>query len=149
MEDDLPIQPSLTTRIAWLDPPDMVELETRVIAGNWRGVARAYTSPDKLRRAAKSVQEWCHQPEGQAEINAGTDNGTGWMRLRFYPVDLAGHVVCHVDLAAEEIGRRPDSVRRLSLEMRSEVGLIERYARHLETIAESLGEEAVLLGLHE
>ncbi|MFI5380889.1 MAG: hypothetical protein ACHRHE_16445 [Tepidisphaerales bacterium] len=125
----------------------MVELETRIAVGDWQGVARAYASPDAVRQAAKLLQRWSRQPEGQVEFEAGADTGIGWLRLRFYPADHAGHLVCHVQLATGgPTGGRP-SEARLSLAMRTEPGLVERFARRLKAIVAIVGEEAALLGV--
>jgi hypothetical protein len=148
MEGEARTQPRLTTRVVYLDLPDMIELETRVEMADWQGVARAYASPNAIRQAANSLQKWCCQPKGVCKVEAGADTGIGWLQLRFYPVDSAGHLVCHINLASGgSTDGRPEELRRLSLEMHTEAGLIDRYARHLEQITESLGAEAVLLGI--
>ena len=35
MADDLPIEPSIKVRIVYLDLPDLVEVETSVVSGDW------------------------------------------------------------------------------------------------------------------
>ena len=150
MADELPTQSKLTTRIVYLDLPGMIEVETRVVVGDWRGVARVYASPSSLEESARSLEMWSRQPKGRAELEAGADNGIGWMRLQFYPVDLAGHLVCHVQLTKRSRTLAPsEELHRLSLEFRTEPALVERYARRLEAITHTLGEDAVLLGVIE
>ena len=148
MTSERPTHPRLTTRIVYEDLPDLVEIETHVWASNWQGVARAYASPQSLHHEAKALEQWCRKPEGEAVLEAGADTGIGWVRLRFYPIDMAGHLVCHVQLAtAGSMGGRPEEVWRMSLEIRTEPGLVERYARQLAGIVDSVGEEVLLQGV--
>lgn len=142
-----PTQPKLTMRIVYEDLPSMVEIETRVEVGEWTGVARAYASPDSIREEARALMAWCNHPDGTMQLVAGADTGIGWAKLRFYTVDWAGHVMCHVQLATQGIDRRAEEIARMSVEMPTEPGLVERFAAHLETIIETVGEEAVLLGV--
>jgi hypothetical protein len=65
--------------------------------------------------------------------------------MRFYVVDGAGHPVCHVTIATRN--HRPERVSRLSLEVPTELGLIEQFARQLSSLAATGQGEAVLTGL--
>jgi hypothetical protein len=77
-------------------------------------------------------------------LDAGADTGIGWFQLRCYAVDRAGHLVCHVNLATRAIGDRPEGVWRLSLEIPTEMTSVERFARQLIAVAETLTGEAAL-----
>ena len=77
-------------------------------------------------------------------MEAGADTGIGWAHLRWYALDRAGHLACYVRLATQHIGSRPESVRRLAMEMPVEPFSVERFARQLITVAETLTGEAVL-----
>lgn len=148
MEQDESQSPSIAIRVVYQDLPDVIQLETRVFAYGWSGVARAYTSPDTLREQADGLAKWSHRPDGELTIEAGADTGIGWLLLRFYPVDMARHPVCHVRLATDSPTEgRPEQVGRLSLEIPTEPGLIERFARELAALAQTLQGEAVLRGV--
>lgn len=148
MNGSPPTQPKLTMRIVYEDLPDMVEIETRVEVGAWAGVARAYASPQGMREEARTLKAWCAHPAGTVQLEAGADTGIGWIRLRFYAVDLVGHLMCHIQMATSgSFGGRAEQVARLSLEMPTEPGLVETFAGYLEAIVETVGEEAVLLGV--
>jgi hypothetical protein len=89
---------------------------------------------------------WTACARDEFTLDAGADTGIGWIQLRWYPVDRAGHLACHVKLATGAIGGRPEEVRRLSLEMPTEMASVERFARQLIALAETLAGEAVMLG---
>jgi len=140
-------EPGLTIRIVYVDLPDLIEFEGQVMSGGWGGVASAYVSPAVFAAAVDRAIEWTHRPEGTCVLDAG-DEATGLLRLRFYTIDLAGHVVCQIQLATNEATKhRGKSVRRLSIEMPTEIGLIEQFARNLRSVVAQLEGEAVLQGL--
>ena len=132
-------------RTIYEDLPDMVEIETRVVAGDWSGTACAYASPDVLKQKAQRLADWAKHPQDDCVLEAGADTGIGWLRLRFYVIDSAGHVVCHVQMSERDwVSGRLEGVRRLSLEIPTEPGLIERFAQELPSIVHTIGAEAVL-----
>lgn len=134
-------------RIVHEDLPDLVEIETRVEVGAWVGVARAYASPDRVREETRALRAWCDHPNGTVQLVAGADTGIGYAHLRFYTIDLAGHVMCHIQSATQgSTGGREEEISRMSLEMPTEPSLVNRFAAHLGTIIETVGEEALLLG---
>jgi hypothetical protein len=147
MIHDEPRLPSLTVRPVYEDPPDLIEVEAQVVSGYWSGTARAYASPASLLESARGLLAWTECPSGEFALEAGADTGIGWLCLRWYPVDRAGHLACHVKLATPAVGRRPEEVWRLTLEMPTETGLVERFARHLVSLAETFNGEAVLEGV--
>jgi hypothetical protein len=142
-----PRLPSLTVRVVYLDLPDLIEVEAQVVSGSWSGTARAYTSPSSLLENARRLLAWTAHPSGEFALESGADTGIGWLHLRWYPVDRAGHLACHVKLATGSIGGRPEEVWRLTLEMPTETGLVERFARRLVSLAETFSGEAGLEGV--
>ena len=140
--------PRLAIRVVYHDLPDLIEIEARVTVGEWCGVARSYTGPENMRKNADALAEWTKRPRSEFTFESGADTGIGWLSLRFYPIDQAGHLVCHVRLATDGSGyTRPEAVRRLALEIATEPGLVEHFARHLASLAETLEGEAVLIGI--
>jgi hypothetical protein len=138
--------PSLTVRVVYEDLPDLIEIEARVVSGDWSGITRAYTSPSSLVEMARGLLAWTERPREEFTLDAGTDTGIGWSQLRWYPIDRAGHLACHVTFATPETGDRPETVWRLSLEIRTETAAVERFARQLIAVAETRTGEAVLAG---
>src|SRR5262249_24935161 len=55
MADDVPRPPFLAVRVVYEDLPDLIEIETRAVAGMWSGAAGAYTSPESLRESAREL----------------------------------------------------------------------------------------------
>ncbi|MBW3542614.1 MAG: hypothetical protein KY476_20315 [Planctomycetes bacterium] len=149
MTEDEFHRPSLSVHVVYDDHPDLIEIETRVGVGHWSEVASAYTSPDLLRDQAHRLLAWSRHPQGEVVVEAGANTGIGWIVLRFGTIDMAGHVVCHVELAtgARNPHSRPEVPWRLSIEFPTEPALIERFARHLAALAESLTGVAVLEGV--
>jgi hypothetical protein len=146
MANEEPRLPSVTVRVVYEDLPDLIEIEARVLSGDWSGITCAYTSPSSLVEKARGLLAWTDRPKEEFTLDAGADTGIGWFRLRCYAVDRAGHLVCHVNLATNAIGDRPQGVWRLSLEIPTEMASVERFARQLLAVAETLTGEAALAG---
>src|SRR4051812_39383199 len=70
---------------------DMIELAAIVSAGNWRGHSTAYTAQADVSRFAHALLQFADGGP-PAELEAGADNGIGLIGLRFYRIDLAGHI---------------------------------------------------------
>lgn len=145
MAHDESRSPALTMRVMHEDP-HLIEVEVRVVAGDWSGTTRAYTTSDSLGEGARGLLAWAARPHDQFALEAGADTGIGWVSLRWYTIDRSGHLVCHVRIATAEESSRPEGVRRLALEFPTELGLVERFARQLASLAESDTGEAVLAG---
>jgi hypothetical protein len=146
MDDDEPRSPSLTIRVVYDDLPDLIQIEARVVSGDWSGITWAYTGPSSLAEESRGLLAWTECLRGEFTLNAGADTGIGWLQLRWYPVDRAGHLACHVHLARQATRDRSESAWRLSLEMPTEPASVERFARRLIAVAETLTGEAVLAG---
>jgi hypothetical protein len=145
MDDDEPRSPALTLRVVY-DDSHLIEVKVRVVAGDWSGTTRAYTTPGSLGDGARDLLAWSARPHEPFALEAGSDTGIGWVSLRWRTIDRSGHLVCHVRFATAEESDRPEGVRRLALQFPTELGLVERFARQLMSIAESLTGEAVLDG---
>jgi hypothetical protein len=143
MADDESRLPALTLRAVY-DDPHLIQVEVRVLAGDWCGTTRAYTTPDRLGEGARGLLAWAARPHEQFALEAGTDTGIGWVSLRRYMIDRSGHLVCHVRFATASESDRPNGVRRLALEFPTELGLVERFARQLASVAEARSGEAEL-----
>jgi hypothetical protein len=140
--------PYIAIRVVYEDMPDLIQIEARVTLDDWSGVARSYTGSQLLRESAGKLATWCQRPVSDFLLQSGADTGIGWLCLRWYPVDKAGHLMCHIQLASSSGESRPEAVRRLSLEMPTEPGLVENFARQLASLAQTLKGEAVLMGIH-
>lgn len=130
---------SLELRIVWEDLPEMIELETRVHYGEWSACSRAYTKPKFITRDTERLVAWARDPKGVFRLEAGEDTGMGWLVLAFYTIDLAGHARCSVTLATGGNSRDAHTAEtwRFAIEMKTELGLIERF-----------GHECLSLGCH-
>src|SRR5204862_5257804 len=137
--------PGLTLRVVY-DDPHLIEVEVRVVAGDWSGTTRAYTPPGSLGDGARDLLAWSARPHEPVALEAGSDTGIGWVSLRWYTIDRSGHLVCHVRIATAEEGGWPEGVRRLALEFPTELGLVERVARQLASVAASRPGDAVWAG---
>jgi hypothetical protein len=139
----------LELRLVYEDLPDMIELETRVRYGDWSARSCAYTSPGFLSTDAKRLIEWSKKPEGHLRIVGGADTGIGWLVLDFYLIDSAGHARCAVTLATGRTSRdaRPAETWRFSIEMRTELGSIEQFARECLSLGLDRSGVARLQGL--
>src|SRR5688572_21007748 len=107
----------------------MIELETRVRAGEWSARSRAWASPDFLAGDAANLIAWARNPQGRFRLSAGADTGIGWLELDFYTIDLAGHTRCAVTLATSRASQdaRLAETWRFAVELKTEPGLIERF----------------------
>jgi hypothetical protein len=127
---------------------DLIELETDVRIHDWRGIGRAYASSAELPNQAKALAQWTLNPSGEIVIEAGADTGIGWLVLRFHTIDMAGHISCDVTIATPcPTYGRPSEIWRLSVQIPTEAGLVERFAQELLALSDSLQGEATLEGV--
>jgi hypothetical protein len=147
MHDDELHRPSLELRIVYRDPPDLFELEASVRTGRWRGVATAYVLPISLRTDAVELASWSRDPQRDFEIDAGIANASGMLALNFVPRDQIGHLECGISIITSALGHRDSDRWRLSLSIRTEPGLVERFAEQLIALCDGAVDEAVLEGL--
>jgi hypothetical protein len=138
---------SLELRVVYEDLPDLIEVETRVRAGEWSALSRAYCSPAFLADCATQLVEWSHKPQGHLRLEAGADTGIGWLVMDFYTIDAAGHTRCAVTLAT---GHTPSNARaaetwRFAVELRTEPGLIERFGQECSALGRDHSRKATLL----
>jgi hypothetical protein len=139
----------LQLRVAYEDLPDLIELGIRVIHGEWSAVATAYTSPSFFIESGEELLRWVEAPNETLRIEAGADTGIGWMVLQFYTIDHAGHARCAITLATKTRTNepRPAETSRFAIELPTELGLIERFARECIALSDNFKREARLVGL--
>jgi hypothetical protein len=114
----------------------LIELAATVGAGHWRGRATAYTVPTKVSRFADAL---LHFADGgpSAAFEAGKDNGIGLIALRFYRIDLSGHIAGHAHLASGGVptDHRPEQISRLAVEFGAEAWAVIQFAQQLRELA--------------
>jgi hypothetical protein len=142
-EVELPHEVSLA--IVYVDE-HLIELEAAVGSGHWSGRARAYTVPQHIEAFAIALKRFADAVDAVAEFVAGADTGIGLIALRFYRVDRAGHIACHVRLATGGLPNnfRPEEVLRLSIELRTEAWAVVPFARQISEMAQARAGRAVL-----
>lgn len=139
--------PALTVRIIYEDFPHFSYIEARIVAGDWSGITWVDHDPASLAEEARDLLAWTPRPCEGFGFEIGSESDGGWLSLRFYTVDRAGHLACHVRLATKAESGRPEGVRRLALEFPTEPALVDRFACQLAALAETLTGEAVLAGI--
>jgi hypothetical protein len=114
--------------------------------GEWSARSTAYASPEFLTEQGNAILQWIKAPGGALNIEAGADTGTGWMVLRFYTIDSAGHARCAITLAAQTRtdSPRPAETSRFAMELPTELGLIERFAGECIALGSDFKREARL-----
>jgi hypothetical protein len=137
---------TLELRVVYQDLPDMIEVETRVRAGEWSACSRAYCSPGFLSDDAGQLVAWSLNPQGHFRLVAGADTGIGLLVLDFYTIDSAGHTRCAVTLAT---GSAPRDARlaetwRFAVVLKTEPGLIERFGRECLELGRDYSRKAML-----
>ncbi|HEV3257012.1 MAG TPA: hypothetical protein VG013_09050 [Gemmataceae bacterium] len=134
--DDLDLPHEVTLTVISVDE-HLIEVEAVVGAGPWRGRARAYTVLQDIGAAAKGFQRFTDGAAAATEFAAGADTGIGLVALRFYRIDRAGHIACHIRLASGGVPteHRPEEVARLSVEVRTEAWAVGQFARQLGEMA--------------
>jgi hypothetical protein len=139
----------LQLRVIYEDLPDLIELGVRVIHGEWSAVSTAYASSSFFTENGNKLLRWVEAPERPLRIEAGADTGIGWMLLQFYTINHAGHARCAITLATQTRtdGPRPAETSRFAIELPTELGLIERFARECIVLGGNFKREARLIGL--
>ena len=140
---------SLRLGVIYEDLPDLIELGVCVIHGEWSAVATAYTSPSFFIESGERLLRWIEAPSKPLRIEAGADTGIGWMALEFYTIDHAAHARCAVTLATKTLTNepRPAETSRFAIELPTELGLIERFARECIALSSNFKRDARLVGL--
>jgi len=135
--------------VVYEDLPDLIELGVRVRSGEWSAASTAYTSPSFLAESGKAILHWIKGPQRRLRIEAGADTGIGWMVLDFYTIDSACHARCAVTLATGHGSRdsRPEETSRFAIELPTEIGLIERFAKECITLGSRSRPAARLIAL--
>lgn len=134
----------LTLRVTYDDLPDMIEIAAELCHGRWSALAEFYVSP-KLLSDAASIVEWSRSPKAPLQYGSGIDGAAGGFILAFRTVDSAQHVGCAIQLVTREVSR--ESAPRISLEMPTELGLVERFGLECVALGRTLRGEARLIGL--
>jgi hypothetical protein len=124
----------------------LIELRCRVAFNGWVAIARAYTTQGELRQFAASTKQFGETLKGPAELDAGDDNGGGLVALRFYVINRAGHIRCHVRLALGHVptDHRPEEVWQCAIELPTEAGLVLNFGNQLKNVAKTLSGTAEL-----
>ena len=136
----------LQLRVVYEELPNLIELGIRVAHGDWSAVSTAYVSPSFLAESGEAILRWAKTPYDPLNIEAGADTGIGWMILEFYTIDRAGHARCAIRLATttRTNGPRPAETSRFAIELPTELGLIERFARECIALGSDFKREARL-----
>ena len=128
----------------------MLEISVRLRHGEWSAASTAYTSRSFFTENGNALLRWVEAPDEPLRIKAGADTGIGWMVLQFYTINLARHVRCAVTLATETMDAlRPAETSRFSIELPTELGLVERFARECIALGGNHKREARLICLSE
>src|SRR5262245_11821636 len=128
---------NLTVDVCYRDE-HLLELRTRFATAEWCGSATAYTDKQSLFEFSSALVEFSRKPDRSVELEAGNDDGVGYLSLRFYAIDALAHIGCHLRLATTaETRHRPEEIWKLSIELRTELGSVESFARALALMAES------------
>jgi hypothetical protein len=139
---------SLELRVVYVDLPDLIEIECRVLHGDWSASNTAYASPGFLRRDVAALVEWSKNPSGTFRLEGGADTGIGGLVLDFYTINTAKHACCAVKLATSaRRDPRPAEVWRFAIELRTELGLIEKFGRECVSLGKDFSGVATLLGV--
>src|ERR1700730_1328152 len=111
--------------------PNLIELGICVVHGEWSARSTAYVSPSFLTENGGAILHGIEPPNEPLNIEAGADTGIGWMVLQFYTIDRVGHARCAIKLATttRTDGPRPAETSRFAIELPTELGLIEGFAR--------------------
>ena len=127
----------------------LIKLRVRVVHGEWSAVSTAYVSPSFLTESGEAILHWAETHNEPLNIEAGADTGIGWMTFEFYTIDRAGHARCAIKLATQTRtdGPRPAETSRFSIELPTELGLVERFARECIALGSDFKREARLIVL--
>lgn len=136
-------------RVIYEELPNLIQLAIRVVHGEWSAISTAYVSPEFLTEQGEAILNWVKAPDEILNIEAGADTGIGWMVLRFYTIDRAGHARCAITLATQTRtdGARSAETSRFAMELPTELGLIECFARECIALGSDFKREARLTTL--
>jgi hypothetical protein len=131
--DDSYTPDQVSIEVVYVDE-HLIELEAVVNAGHWRGRARAYTVFKDIAGFAIALQKFAEGTIAEAEFVGGKDNGIGFIAMRFYRIDRAGHIALHIRLATGHMPPRSEQVSRLALEVSAEARGVGQFAQQLRNL---------------
>ena len=134
----------ITLKVVYAEDGYLLGVKAAVAVGHWAGKAEAWTYAAALQKFASELMTFVENPKGEVAFVAGDPKIPGAITLRFYPIDRSKHLVCHVRLASDPQGDRPETIWRLEIEPPVETMAILRFAREIQTMAERLDGRAVL-----
>jgi hypothetical protein len=127
---------SLKLRVIYEDLPDLIELALQVNDstannGPWVVGGYFYEVPQSLVEQASKLLNWVNQPQGAFSLVSLHNSGLAKCSIQFYTIDRAGHTRCCVQYREDQSKRvEPcDPTRQVTLELRTEIGAIERFAK--------------------
>ena len=142
--DVLDLPREVSVEVIYVDE-HLMQLEAVAGVGCWRGSSRAYTVPKDISTFAKALHHFVNggPPAG---FVAGEDNGIGLIQLRFYHIDRAKHIACHIRLATGGLNtdHRVEEVSQLAIEVRAEAWAVDQFAGQLKILAHECTGRAVL-----
>jgi hypothetical protein len=122
----------------------LVEIRARLAAGDWAGTSTAYTTLEDLRNTAAQLEAFAKRLQGEVRLVAGSDNGTGMVAVRFYPLDRARHLGCAVTFATATATNSREQSARLYVELQTEAAAFDRFVSQLHDLSAHRRPDAAL-----
>ena len=118
-----------------------LEIEARLIADEWSGVARDYATYETLDAFILELECFDATLAGEALFECHM------IRLRFYVLDPAGHVGCFVRLMSPVFWShdRSEEYNQLAIELRTEASFVGPFLRCLKRMRRDGVGEATLV----
>ncbi len=131
--------------VVYQDLPDLIELAVEMRHGGWSAIGSIYAPPTLVTQHAQLLVRWSYNPQGWARLESTPSRVCGGLLMEFGTVDSLLHVRCNFQLESRSL--RPGLPWRVSVEIPTELGLVERFGKELRALGENLSGEAQLEGL--
>jgi hypothetical protein len=133
--------PGLRIKRIW-DDEHLVEYECSIDTGTFRGSSTCYAGHGALEGFSEQLQRFSKAFEGTAVFDAGLEDGTNAVNIRFFIIDRAKRVVVAVRLVTDR-GHRPDDVARLEVQFAVEAAAIDEFIPQVKQVR-AVGDSAFL-----
>ena len=123
----------------------LIQLGVSFCVNGWSAKNRVYSTFDTLSEFTDDLAEFCAKLEGAANFDAGTDDGSGYLAMRFYLTNRVKHLFCYVCMSADVPNpQRLESVARIAIELSTELWALDEFVTDLRQMVKRRNGHAFL-----
>lgn len=113
----------------------LMQFEAFFCTNSWSAKTRVYSTFDALSEFTDELTQFAAKLEGVASFDAGTDDGLGYLAMRFYLTNRVKHLFCYVRMSADVPSpQRLESVAKIAIELSTELWALDEFVTDLRQL---------------